>query len=203
MHRSISSPYWSVVVVATILTFARFSEAFLLLRAQELGLAIALVPIVLVVMNIVYFLSAYPAGQLSDRIDRRLVMAGGGVMLIAADIVMAMATTPFAVFVGVVLWGLHMGLTQGLFATLVTDTAPARLRGTAFGLFNLAGGVAILIASVAAGWLWTRYGAAASFYAGASFTAACLVALIALRTPRHSQRTISDICARQPERGKE
>jgi MFS family permease len=186
--RSLGFAYWSVVVAATILTFARFSEAFLLLRAQELGLAIALVPMVLVVMNIVYALSAYPAGQLSDLIDRRLVIAGGGVMLIAADIVMARATTPFAVFVGVVLWGLHMGLTQGLFATLVTDTAPARHRGTAFGLFNLGGGVATLIASFVAGWLWTRYGPAASFYAGAVFTTMTLLALIALRSSRDSQK---------------
>jgi MFS family permease len=184
--RSLGAAYWSVVVVATLLSFARFSEAFLLLRAQELGLAIALVPMVLVVMNIVYALSAYPAGQLSDLIDRQLVIAAGGVMLIAADIVIARATTPFAVFVGVVLWGLHMGLTQGLFATLVTDTAPARLRGTAFGLFNLAGGGATLIASFVAGELWTRYGAPASFYAGAGFTTVTLLALVTLRSSRNS-----------------
>jgi MFS family permease len=186
--RSLGSGYWAVVIVATILNFARFSEAFLLLRAQELGLTIALVPMVLVVMNTVYALSAYPAGRLSDVIDRRLVIAGGGSMLIAADIVMAMAASPFAVFVGVVLWGLHMGSTQGVFATLVTDTAPARLRGTAFGIFNLAGGVAMLIASFVAGGLWTRYGAAASFYAGTGFTTASLVALIALRTSRDSKK---------------
>jgi MFS family permease len=179
--RALEWGYWSVVAVATILTFARFSEAFLLLRAQDRGMSITLIPMVLVVMNLVYAASAYPAGWLSDRIDRRLVLAAGSLGLIAADIVLALAVSPLGVFIGVVLWGLHMGLTQGLLAAMVTDTAPARLRGTAFGLFNLAGGIATLIASVLAGWLWTRYGAAATFYAGAGFTAASLVGMIALR----------------------
>lgn len=189
--RSLDASYWSVVVVATVLTFARFSEAFLLLHAQELRLAMALVPIVVVVMNVVYAVAAYPAGLVSDLIDRRLVIAGGSVVLVAADIVMALATTPLAVFGGAALWGLHMGLTQGSFAALVTDTAPAKLRGTAFGLFNLAGGLATLIASAVAGGLWTRYGAAASFYAGAGFTIAALVALLALRSPRRASRSVS------------
>ena len=112
-----------------------------MLRAQDLGLAIPLVPIVQVVMNVADAASAYPAGRVSDRIGRRLVLAGGALVLIAADIVIALATIPLGVFVGVALWGLHMGLTQGLFAALVADSAPARLHGTAFGLFNLAGGV--------------------------------------------------------------
>ncbi len=184
---ALGAAYWGVLAVATILSVARFSEAFLLLRAQQLGLAVALVPAVLVVMNIVYALSAYPAGRLSDRIDRRFVIAAGGAALIAADLALALATTPLGVFCGVVLWGLHMGLTQGVFATLVTDTALARIRGTAFGLFNLAGGIATLLASFAAGWLWSRYGAPASFFAGAVCAAVSLLALLTLRTLGGSQ----------------
>ncbi len=190
--RALEPTYWSVVVVATILTFARFSEAFLLLRAQDRGVSIPLVPMVLVVMNVAYAASAYPAGRLSDRMDRRLVLAAGSVVLIAGDIVLALAASPLGVLIGVVLWGLHMGLTQGLLAAMVTDTAPARLRGTAFGLFNLAGGMATLMASILAGWFWTTYGAAATFYAGAVFTAAALVGLLALRPPHDSRKTVSE-----------
>jgi MFS family permease len=168
--QQLSKSYWWLVMVASVLTLARFSEAFLLLRAQSVGLAVALVPLVLVVMNVVYAFSAYPAGYLSDRLDRRRLVGLGALVLIASDIVLAQATGVGYALLGAVLWGLHMGLTQGLLAALVTDTAPARLRGTAFGLFNLAGGAAILVASVLAGWLWARYGPAATFYAGALFT---------------------------------
>ena len=179
--RALQPVYWGVVVVGAILTLARFSEAFLLLRAADLGVSVPLVPMVLVIMNLAYAVSAYPAGRLSDRLDRRLVMAVGSLVLIAGDIALALAVRPLGVFVGVVLWGLHMGLTQGLLAALVTDTAPEGLRGTAFGLFNLAGGLAALLASVVAGWLGTRYGAAAPFYAGVGFATAALVGLLALR----------------------
>jgi MFS family permease len=167
-------PYWWLVIIASVLTLARFSEAFLLLRAQSVGLAVALIPLVLVVMNVVYALSAYPAGYLSDRMDRRRLVALGAFVLIASDIALAGATGVGHALLGAVLWGLHMGLTQGLVAALVTDTAPARLRGTAFGILNLAGGAAMLVASVLAGWLWSYYGPSATFYAGAAFT---LVAL--------------------------
>lgn len=173
--------YWALVAIATVLTFARFSEAFLLLRAQERGMATPLVPIVLVVMNAAYASSAYPAGLASDRVDRRLVLAAGCLALITADVVLARAGGPLAVLVGVVLWGLHMGLSQGLLAALVADSSPSRLRGTAFGVFNLAGGVATLLASVVAGWLWTAYGAPATFYAGAALTVAGVVGLVAYR----------------------
>jgi MFS family permease len=168
--RQLGGSYWWLVIVASVLTLARFSEAFLLLRAQSVGLAVALVPLVLIVMNVAYALSAYPAGYLSDRMDRRRLVALGALVLIASDIVLARATGIAHALLGAVLWGLHMGLTQGLLAALVNDTAPARLRGTAFGIFNLAGGAAMLVASVLAGWLWARYGAAATFYAGALFT---------------------------------
>ena len=128
--------YWWVVAVATVFTLARFSEAFLSAGAV-VGLAIALVPAVLVVMNVVYALAAYPAGVLSDRIDRMTVLAVGSGLLVAADVVLALCPRLLGVALGVVAWGLHMGFTQGLLATLVADTAPAELRGTAFGVFNL------------------------------------------------------------------
>lgn len=173
--RRLGAPYWWLVLIAAVLTLARFSEAFLVLRAQGLGLPIALAPIVLVVMNVVYAASAYPAGRLSDRVDRRLVLVAGCVALVGADLVLALAGGVGLVMAGIALWGLHMGLTQGLLAALVADTTPARLRGTAFGVFNLVGGGAMLVASVLAGWLWDHYGPPATFYAGAAFTAVAAV----------------------------
>ncbi len=185
--RRLGAPYWWLVLIAAVLTLARFSEAFLILRARSLGLPVALAPVVLVVMNVLYAVSAYPAGHLSDRADRRLVLVAGCVVLIGADVALALAGGVGLVMAGVALWGLHMGLTQGLFAALVADTTPARLRGTAFGVFNLASGGAMLAASVLAGWLWDRYGAPATFYAGAGFTALALLGLskrLTGRSPR-------------------
>ena len=150
----LSGRFWAVVGVATILSLARFSEAFLILRSQNVGLPVALVPVVMVVMNVVYALSAYPAGVLSDRFGRGGLLTVGIVCLIVADLILALGPTIALVMVGVVFWGLHMALTQGLFASLVADTAPADLRGTAFGVFNFAGGIAMLVASVLAGGLW-------------------------------------------------
>ena len=179
--REMGAPFWTVVGVGGVFTLARFSEAFLILRAQEAGLAIALVPLVLVIMNVVYAAAAAPAGVLSDRIGRkRLLVVGLGVLLIA-DAVLALNATVPGVLVGVALWGLHMGLTQGVLATLVADAAPTRLRGTAFGIFNLAVGVGLLIASVLAGVLWSRLGAPATFAAGGLFALAALVATARLR----------------------
>jgi MFS family permease len=171
----LGAAFWIMVAVAAVLTLARFSEAFLILRASDVGLPIALAPAVMVVMNIVYSLAAYPAGALSDRIGRNSVLAGGIAFLIAADLVLALLPTIEFAFLGVFLWGLHMGFTQGVFATLVADTAPERLRGTAFGLFNLVGGLAMLLASVIAGVLWDFYGPAATFLAGAAITGVALV----------------------------
>ena len=164
--------FWLVVAIAAVLTLARFSEAFLILRAQNLGMPLALVPAVLVVMNVVYALSAYPAGAASDRFGRTGVLALGIAALIAADLLLALGGNLAIMLLGVVLWGLHMGLTQGLLATLVADMAPADLRGTAFGVFNLASGAALLLASVAAGLLWDRFGPEATFLAGAAISAA-------------------------------
>jgi MFS family permease len=171
----LSAAYWTVVAIGSVLTLARFSEAFLVLRAQNVGMAVALVPIVMVVMSAVYAASAYPAGVLSDRFGRTGVLCLGIAFLIAADLILAFAASVPLALVGVALWGLHMGFTQGLLATLVADTAPEDLRGTAFGLFNVAGGLAMLLASVIAGALWDAYGPAASFLAGAAFTAAALI----------------------------
>jgi len=169
--------YWLVVGVAAVFTLARFSEAFLLLRAQSAGLALALVPVVIVVMNVVYALSAWPAGALSDSIGRYRLLVAGFALLIVADLVLALGNGVAMVMVGVALWGLHMGLTQGLLSALVADTAPAHLRGTAFGGFNLVSGLAMLAASVVAGGLWDAFGPQGTFLAGASFTAIALAAL--------------------------
>lgn len=162
--------FWVVVAATAILSLARFSEAFLLLKARDVGLAVALVPAVLVVMNIAYALSAYPAGALSDRLGRGGVLLSGVALLALADLVLAFAGTLPWMAVGTVIWGFHMGLTQGLLATLVADTAPEDLRGTAFGIFNLAGGVALLLASVLAGALWDVYGPMTTFLVGAVVT---------------------------------
>jgi len=178
--RRLSSVFWAVVGLASVLTLARFSEAFLILRAQHLGMPVALVPLILVVMNVVYALSAYPAGVVSDRLGRTGVLLIGIATLIAADLVLAAADHVAIVLFGVALWGLHMGLTQGLLATLIADTAPADLRGTAFGLFNFASGIALLAASVIAGLLWDHFGPAATFIAGAGVSALALAGLAAL-----------------------
>jgi MFS family permease len=176
--RDFSPAFWSVVVVGAIFTLARFSEAFLILRAGGLGVGNDYVPFVLVVMNMVYAASSYPVGHLSDRVDRRWMLAVGGAALIAADVVLAQAAGVAGLIVGVVLWGLHMGFSQGLLAALVADAAPEERRGTAFGLFNLVSGIVLLAASVLAGTLWDRIGAPATFYAGAGFASLGLVALL-------------------------
>lgn len=174
---NLKSAYWWVVGIGAIFTLARFSEAFLVLRAQHGGIPIALVPLVMVAMNLIYALSAYPFGKLSDRMSHMRLLALGLLVLIAADVVLAVNDHWGVVLVGVGLWGLHLGVTQGLLATMVADTAPADLRGTAFGFFNLASGVTMLIASVLAGFLWDQLGASFTFYAGAVF---CGIALLGL-----------------------
>ena len=172
--------YSAVVALGAVLTLARFSEAFLVLRGQDLGMALAFVPLVLVVMNVVYTATAYPAGVAADRGHRTALLIWGFVALIAADLLIATTASVSALFAGVVLWGAHMGLTQGLLSALVADAAPARLRGTGFGVFYLVSGVVLLPASVLAGWLWSVHGAAATFYAGAAFTAAALAGLLSV-----------------------
>ena len=173
--RTIGATYWIIVSIGAVLTLARFSEAFLILRAQASGLSLALAPLVLVVMNIVYALCAYPLGALSDRIDRKHLLAIGFAVLIVADVILAVAPDLPTVMVGVAVWGLHMGMTQGLLAALVADEAPQNLRATAFGVFNFVSGIALLLASLTAGTLWDIAGPYATFMAGAVFTATGLV----------------------------
>ena len=170
--------FWVVVGIAAVLTLARFSEAFLVLRAQDVGLRVAFVPWVMVIMSAVYAVVAYPVGAAADRGHGPKLLWGGLVALLVADLLLAAADAPVIVFAGAALWGLHMGLTQGLLAALVAAASPADLRGSAFGVFNLASGVALLIASALAGWLWDAYGPRFAFYAGAVFTALALIALL-------------------------
>jgi MFS family permease len=173
--------YWLVVAVATVFTLARFSEAFLLLRANQVGLPVMLVPAVLVVMNVVYSLAAYPAGVLADDDGRYRVLVVGVGFLVLADLVLAFAPGLGGVAIGVALWGLHMGFTQGLLATLVADTSPPELRGTAFGMFNVLTGGALLAASVVAGILWDTIGAHGTFLSGAALATVALLGLFAIR----------------------
>ncbi len=179
--RHLAATYWWVVTIAALFTLARFSEAFLVLRAMSIGLPLALVPIVLVLMSLAYSLSAYPIGVLSDRMDKVTILIVGLALLVVADVVLALATGILAVGIGVVLWGLHMGFTQGLLSTLVAETTPAELRGTAFGMFNLISGLALLAASIIAGALWDAAGPKGTFLAGAAFAMLTVLVLICIR----------------------
>jgi MFS family permease len=184
----LGTAYWCVVGIGAAFTLARFSEAFLVLRARQGGVPLALVPLVMVAMNVLYAASAYPFGRLSDRVSHTRLLALGLLVLIAADLVLAMERRG-AVLAGVALWGVHMGMTQGLLATMVAATAPADLRGTAYGFFNLTSGVAMLAASALAGLLWERLGPASTFHAGAFF---CVVALAGLAWRAASRRRSPD-----------
>lgn len=179
-----SRGYWWVVVIGGVFTLARFSEAFLVLRAQQTGLSVAWVPLVMVVMAIFYALSAYPAGWLSDRISRTKLLCMGMGLLILADLVIAGSGSIITMMLGVALWGLHMGFSQGILASLVADTAPMDLKGTAFGIFNLVSGVCMLIASVLAGAIWQGMGSVNTFLAGALLAATALFLLIAVERSR-------------------
>lgn len=176
--------YWFVVAAGAVFTLARFSEAFLILRAQQQGLPDSYAPLVLVLMNLVYAAVAYPAGRLADRVSHTRLLVAGLAALVAADLALAGAGSLAAVAGGVALWGLHLGLTQGLLAAMVAKAAPEAYRGTAFGFFNLASGVAMLAASALAGLLWDRLGAAVTFCAGALFALAALT--MVMMTSRRS-----------------
>ncbi|MBP1777599.1 MAG: Permease of the major facilitator superfamily [candidate division NC10 bacterium] len=184
--RRLGAAYWGSVTVAVLMTLARFSEAFLLLRAENVGMAAALVPAVLLVMNLVYAGAAYPVGRLSDRLGRRVLLGAGFAALAVADVVLALAMNVWVVLFGAALWGLHMGMTQGLLATMVADSVAPSLRGTAFGLFHLVSGVALFVASLLAGWLWSALGPSATFGAGALCTALALVSLTRIKSLRPS-----------------
>jgi MFS family permease len=180
--RRLPRRYWLIVLLGAVFTLARFSEAFLVLRALDVGFSLRYVPAVMVAMNVVYAAAAYPAGALADRFSRRRLLIAGLAILIAADAVLAAAVAPWSVLIGAALWGLHMALTQGLLSALVADAAPADLRGTAFGIFNLFSGGALLLASVIAGSLWTAIGPSATFAAGAAFASLAAFGLLAYRT---------------------
>jgi MFS family permease len=173
-----------VVALGAVLTLARFSEAFLVLRAADLGLAQTWVPLVMVAMSGVYALTAYPSGLAADRGQRRALLGWGLAALLVADLLLGSAHSLGLVFAGVALWGVHMGLTQGLLSALVAGNAPTDARGTAFGVFNLVTGVVLVCASVLAGYLWSTRGPATTFYAGAAFTALALVGFLAFSHKR-------------------
>ena len=177
----LSQSFWLVVALGSVFNLARFSEAFLLLRAASVGLPPSMIPVMLMVMNAVYSLSAYPLGRLSDRIGRKGFLTAGLAVLIVSNLVLAFAITGYHVATGVALWGLHMGLTQGLLAAMVADKAPHHLFGTAFGIFHLASGAALLAASLIAGGLWAQFGASATFFTGASIAAAVLIGNLIFR----------------------
>jgi len=178
---TLSTTYWLVVVCGWLFALARFSEAFLLLRAGSVGMPPHAIPLILVLMNVVYSLTAYPAGKLSDKIGRSKLLTAGLGALFFSDLVLAFADTVWHAVIGTLLWGLHMGLTQGLFSALVADTAPRNLRGTAFGLFNLFSGVAVLAASLIAGMLWGRFGPPATFLCGAALSALTAIVFILVK----------------------
>lgn len=175
--RKLQRPFWEIVAVGVLFTLARFSEAFLILHAENKGLPLAAVPLVLVVLNVAYSASSYPFGKLSDRVDRRYLLLAGMAVLLVADTVLALATSWPLVLLGVAVWGLHLGMTQGLLSALVADTAPAHLRGTAFGMFNLCCGLATLVASIVAGLCWEAVGPMLTFALGGLF---CLLSLLLL-----------------------
>jgi MFS family permease len=180
--------YWFVVLLGAVFTLARFSEAFLVLRAKDVGLELGYVPFVMIVMNALYAGAAYPAGAAADHVSPRTLLLFGLVLLIAADWVLAFAASPLVVFTGAALWGLHMAVTQGLLSKLVADATPAELLGTGFGIFNLVSGGALLLASVIAGSLWSSAGASATFLAGAVFAAVAAVGLLAAARYRKRRR---------------
>ena len=184
--RGFNRRFWLIVSLGAVMTLARFSEAFLVIRAQDLGIALAFVPAVLIVMNLVYTAIAYPAGVAADRGHRRALLACGFTALIAADLILGSTGNQASFFVGIALWGAHMGLTQGLLSAMVADAAPEKLRGSAFGIFHFVSGVALLAASVLAGGLWSAYGASWTFYAGAVFTSIALLGLLFTGWPRGS-----------------
>jgi MFS family permease len=172
--KNLGTAFWWLVIIGAVFTLARFSEAFLILRARQSGLRDALTPAVLVLMNLVYAITAYPAGRLADRTDRQSILMAGIGVLIVADIALAQAGSLVFTAIGVALWGLHLGLVQGLLAAMVAAAAPAGLRGTAFGFFNLASAFALLAASILAGFLWVRMGASLTFYAGSILSLAAV-----------------------------
>ncbi len=180
--------FWMTVLLGSVFSLARFSEAFLVIRAQGVGLEMAYVPVVMIVMNALYSGAAWPAGAAADRFDKHTLLLMGLLLLIIADVVLALASSPSMVFAGAALWGLHMAFTQGLLSKLVADSTPEAILGTGFGIFNLVSGLSLLLASVIAGTLWTSFGASATFFTGAGFAAVTAIGLVVMtnRAQHHS-----------------
>lgn len=175
----LGKPFWVVTTIGVLFSLARISEAFLILRASGEGLPLALAPLVLVVMNIIYAVGAYPAGILSDRHPPRRLLLFGIVAIAASHVALGLGSNLTVVFVGVGLWGVHMALTQGILARMVADCAPPELVGSGFGLFSLFNGLALLVGSVAGGILWEEIGARATFLAAAGFAGVSALVLLA------------------------
>jgi MFS family permease len=171
----LSVNYWWIVVIASILTLARFSEAFLILKAQNIGISLAYIPLIMVVMNLMFAVSAFPMGKLADKLSQPMLLVCGILVLVVADILLANAQNWFLLILGISLWGLHLGMTQGLLSTLVANEAPDKFRGSCFGVFHLINGIAMLIASVLAGFIWEFWGAPWVFYSGVFW---CLMAVL-------------------------
>ncbi|HEV2866822.1 MAG TPA: MFS transporter [Allosphingosinicella sp.] len=184
--KALGGGFWSVILIGAAFSLARFSEAFLILKAHDEGLSIALAPLVLVVMNLAYSAGAYPAGALSDRWRPRTLLLCGIVVLVLADLILALDSGIAAAFAGIALWGAHLALTQGILSRMVADAAAPRLRGSAFGIFNLASGLALLLASLVAGLLWDRFGAEVTFIAAAAFAALAALLLVLLPLERQT-----------------
>lgn len=183
MHhlRRLPAAFWVLTAAAAAMVAARFSEAFLLLRAADVGMAAALSPLALVAMNLVYAAAAYPAGVWTDGRGRGRfgVLAAGMAAMAAAHAVLALASGPVAVLAGAGLWGLHMALTQSVLAAAVSDCAPRSLLGTAFGIFHLLTGLALLAGGGLAGLLWTFWGPEVMFWGGAALSVASGFGLLA------------------------
>jgi len=190
----LGSAYWMIVVVGTVFALAQFSAAFLILKARAAGLPVALAPLVYITMNVVFALGAYPAGVLSDRGDRAQLLTWGLIFLMLADFALALSSNLIGVAIGLVLWGLYLAFTQGVLSAMIADSAPGELRGTAYGVFNFATGVALLAASAVAGALWDAYGSTATFLAGAGFAFLSLVGLAIVRgriRPRDGKSSVA------------
>jgi len=171
-----------LLAVGFMFTLARFSESFLILKGMEAGLSESWSPITLALFNLAYVALAYPAGALSDRMNSRSILMAGIAVLIAGNLVLAKSETPLGLFIGIVLWGAHMALTQGIFSRMVADSAPEHLRATSFGAFWFVTGIGSLLASLGAGWLWDSDGSSATFLASAGI-AAVAFAMLSLLEP--------------------
>ena len=182
--RQLPNAFWLLVAIGAVFTLARFSEAFLILKANAEGLPLPLTPLVLVAMNAVYMLAAYPLGGLSDRVSAKAMLIAGLIVLIAADLALAFLPCVAGAFFGIVLWGVHMAVTQGLFAKLVADRSPPELRGSAYGIFNLVTGLALLAASLIAGIVWDSTSPAATFVVGAGCAGLALAGVLCVSSAR-------------------